>query len=184
MKNKKLFFVIVVLIVVSAIFSAAMWMQKGVTLTISESELIQKIEEKFPLEKTHLMVLQVRYSDPVLEFLDGENRLRIGLTATPHILINGKEYSGSAVVTGRFRYVPKDGDVYLSDFSVESLKIGDTRGLGPKLSSALALLLEDLYSKRPLYSLKNHSLKEATAKMLVKKVEIKDHNVVIHLGLF
>jgi Protein of unknown function (DUF1439) len=184
MKQAKILFALVILILVCVILVAAAWMTKGMSITISEREIVERIQEKFPLEKTHLMVFQVRYSDPVLEFLDGENKLRIGLTATPELAINGKEYSGSAIVTGRFRYVPEDGDVFLGDLSVESLQIGNTRGLGPKLSAALALVLEDIYSKRPLYRLKDHSLKEATAKMLVRKIEIKDKNVVIHQGFF
>ena len=159
-------------------------LRRGVTITIHESEIVTKVNEKFPLERTHLFILTVLYADPVVEFLDESNKVRLGLTATPQLKVNDKTYSGSATVRGGFRYVPEIGEVYLTDFVVENLNIGETKGVNLEMvSTALSAALENVYSKHPVYTLKDDTIKKSTAKMFVRSIDIKDKNVIIHLGL-
>ena len=187
MKHKRFLFRCVLvggMIAVALGVSLLLWLKHGTIVTISEDELRSAIRQQFPMQKTHLLILQVTYSDPVIELLDNRERIRIGLTATPDVTLNGERYSGSAVVQGGFRYEPQTGEFFLTGFSVESIQLEGRKGISlERVSSALSDALEGVFRRYPVYTLRDEDFKQATAKMLVRRISISDKKIHIHLGL-
>lgn len=172
--------IIVLGIVLFSYFS----IKQGVVIRISENEIQKAVAVKFPLEKTHIAILNVKYSDPLIELLEGKNRIRIGITATPQIKVVGKTNSGSAIVNGSFRYEAGTGKVFLTDFKVEKIVIDESKKLNlDLLSIALSYELDDVYSIYPIYTLSDNDFKQKTAKMVVKDVFVKNKFLEIHFGL-
>ena len=91
MMNRK---IIILFVIVVLIISGLLIFRKGLTITLSEKEIQDSVNNNFPMEKTHLKFFKIMYSNPIIELLDDSNRVRIGLTATPRILINGKLMAG------------------------------------------------------------------------------------------
>ncbi len=175
------------LIIIGAGICLYVVLKEGVTISITEKQIQDGASKVFPLEKTHLSIVKIVYSDPVFEVLDNKQRIRIGLTATPELMINGKKFSGKAIVNGGFRYDPAQGAFFLTGFAVETLEIQTVHGVTginlEKISEALSLACEKVYEKHPIYTLSDYDLKQKTAKMLVKEIHLRNKTVHISLGL-
>lgn len=172
--------IIISVIVLISYFS----LKQGFVIRISEKEIQDAVAVRFPIEKTHIAILNVKYSDPLIELLEGKNRVRIGITATPQIMVGGKTHSGSAVVNGSFRYEAGTGKVFLTDFKVEKIVIDESKKLNlDLLSIALSYELDDIYSVYPIYTLSDTDFKQKTAKMVVKDITVENNNLEIHFGL-
>lgn len=163
------------------------FLKEGITISITEKQIQDGASKLFPIEKTHLSIVKVVYSDPVFEVLDNKKRIRIGLTATPELTLNGKKFSGRAIVNGGFRYDPAKGEFFLTGFTVETIEIQGIHGIKginlEKVSDALSEACETVYAKHPIYTLSDHNLKQKTAKMLVKEISLWNKTVHITLGL-
>ena len=143
----------------------------GYTVNISEKEIQEAVEKNFPYEKVHLNFLRIVYSNPSVELLEGENRVRIGLTAT--LQVKEKIHFGSALVNGGFRYEAITGEFFLTDFKVEKITLDDTKDLNVNmLNKVLSAELEKVYHKYPIYKLSDSDFKQRTAKMIVKSIKV------------
>ena len=188
MNKKQKLILIIALTGIAILFFAILcfyfYLKHGVTIVLTEDELRSGIERRFPLEKTHLLVIKIIYSNPTFEVLDNKNRIRIGLTATPEIEINEKTYSGSAIVNGGFKFVPEEGSFYLTGFTVEKIAINNNKGINlDRLSSSLSTSLDEIFKKHPVYVIPDTDLKHKIAKMVVKDIQILNKSIVINLGL-
>ena len=176
--------IIISFVIVVLLLSGFLTFRNGLKITLSEKEIQDSVNNNFPMEKTHLKFFKIMYSNPIIELLDDSNRVRIGLTATPRILINGKLNAGTAVANGGFKYEPTTGNVFLTGFKIEKLAINQNTNISLDLiSMALSAELEDYYSKHPIYTLSDTEFKQKTAKMVVKELKIHNKKVVITLGM-
>ena len=179
---KKLIIVIVPILIL-VVVSLLLIMKEGLSITIKESEIQSAVYKKFPMEMTHLLILKVEYTNPIVEVMDNKDRIRIGFTLSPLVEVNGKRHSGSVVVNGGFRYDPTLGKVFLTGFEVEKLQLDGYKSVQlDKITGAISLTLEGVYSKHAVYTLKD-DIKQKTAKMVVRKVTIRNKAVTIDLGL-
>ena len=182
-------FLIIALITLTVICVAIsvclyVYLKEGITIVLTEEEIRAGVAKRFPIEKTHLLILKIVYSDPIIEILESKNRIRIGVTATPKIEINDKTYSGSALVNGGFKFNPSEGSFYLTGFTVETLKLNESKGLKlDKVSNALSDSLEEIFKKHPVYVLPDSDLKHKIIKMVVKDIKVINKSIIITLGL-
>ena len=172
----------IAIILVVAIIVVGIMLKNGVSITITESEIQSAVYKKFPMEITHFLILRMEYTNPVVELIDNKERVRLGLTLSPVLEVNGKRHTGTVVVNGGFRYEPGLGHVYLTGFQVETLQLDGYKSVQlDKISEAISNRLEDVYSKYPIYTL-GDDVKEKTVKMLVRDVTIRNKAVTILLG--
>src|SRR5688500_4919400 len=80
----------------------AIYFLKGETLrlVITEAELQQALDSRFPITKKHLFIFEMIYSNPVVKIDPKTDRISIGLDAETAFTINEASYSGSALVSG------------------------------------------------------------------------------------
>lgn len=178
--------------------------------TITQSRIDGALQERFPVSKTYYMIFKVTYSNPKVRLLPETNRIEVGLDAEMEIKLPAKSVKlvSSAIATTGITYHDDTHQFFLSDPEITKLSFqgipqsgvdaaGDlARTTAEKLDSlgitreriaratksATALALDHL-QQYPVYTLTARDAKTAAAKMILKKVEVRDSEVHVTLGL-
>jgi hypothetical protein len=159
---------------------------KEYVVRLTEPEIQKKLEEKLPLTKTYLFVIQVTLSHPRIQLTDGSDRVRAGLDVEFNITVdkNRRPLGGTVEVTSGIYYDPDKGQFFLSDPVIDSLQVqGIPERYTAKVDKALTAALTEYYRKHPIYTLHIANLKQAAARMVLKDVRIKDNQLVVTLGI-
>lgn len=155
-------------------------------VTIPQETIVEKLNEKLPLTKTYLLFFDLTIENPRVDLGIGENRIGVGMDLLLNIRVKGgdKPLGGSVDVSGTIKYSPEEGAFYLAEPEIESLSI---QGLPEKHKSKVSTIvktgLTKFYSSRPIYKLKSSDVKQATAKLVLKNLEVQDESLRITLGL-
>lgn len=179
---------LIILAVVAGLGAAAaavliVTLAHGVTVRIPESTIRSAVESRFPQTRTYLLVLAVRYHDPRVA-LAGRDRVQVGISATPQIVVGGKEWTGTIRVDAGIRYDPPTGECFLTGFKVLEARIeGLPESRHLEVANRCIAMCEDVFAKHPVYTLDDGGFRQRTAKMLVKGIRITGGAVEISLGL-
>lgn len=155
-------------------------------VTIPEKTIKEKLSEKLPLSKTYLFIFDVSLDNPRVNLESGKNRIGVGLDLLLNIRVNGNEkpLGGSVDVSGTLKYISEEGAFYLNEPIIENLSID---GLSDKYKSKASTVIEkaltNFYSSRPIYTLKSTDVKQATAKLVLKRLEVKNKTILVTLGI-
>jgi len=159
---------------------------KEYVVRISESDIQDKLEEKLPLTKTYLFIIQVTLNNPRVNLKNGSNKVGAGLDVVFNITLNKnpKPLGGTVDVSGGVRYLSEKGQFFLTNPAIESLTV---QGIDPKYTDkankALTKALAEYYKNNPIYTLRVNDLKQAAAKMVLKDVVVENQELVITLGI-
>jgi len=159
---------------------------KEYVVRLSESDLQNKLEEKLPLTKTYLFIVQVTLNNPRVHLENGSEKVRIGLDVVFNITIdkNPKSLGGTVDVYGGILYLPEKGQFFLTDPAIERLTV---EGIAPKyidkVNKALTKTLAKYYETHPVYTLSTSDIKQAAAKMVLKDVIIENQELVVILEI-
>ena len=187
MKNYLLIGFVLLVCVVAGFF----WRVWGETYTIilTEEQLTEKLNQKFPFEKTYLFVLTLTFTDPKLVLEEGSNRIGLGCNVETALKIETDKESpgylrGSAQLSGVLRYEAAEGAFFLDEPRVDQLSItGLPSKFSDKVNSAAGKAVKEFLSRAPLYRLKPTDVKKAAAKLVLRNVIVVDKKVVITLGV-
>lgn len=155
-------------------------------VTIPEQTIRAKLNEKLPLSKTYLFIFDVSLDNPRIDLDSENNRIAIGLDVLLNIRVNDNDepLGGSVDVSGTIKYISEDGAFYLNEPIIENLSIeGLSEKYKSKASTVVEKALTSFYSTRPIYTLKSSDVKQATAKMILKKLVVKEKSIVVTLGI-
>lgn len=162
------------------------WVFRGreYTIRLSEAQLQEALDRRFPVDKTHLLIFAVRYSRPVVKLEEGSDRLHASVDAETHFKVNETPFSGSAGVSGQLDYDPATGEFRLLRARVDRLAIG---GLPEKhvakVNEVATLLLQGHLENYPVYRLKLTDVRHAAARLILRRVMVKDRHLEITLGV-
>ena len=85
---KKLFVAVpVVLLGLGAIVLWRFWGERYV-LTLTESQIIEKLNQRFPFEKNYFFVINIRFMNPKLSLEEGSDRIRFGCDVETNIKVD------------------------------------------------------------------------------------------------
>lgn len=175
--------VVILAVVVGAYFYFS---DKEFVVRINESNIRQKLDEKLPLTKTYLFIIQVTLENPRVNLKNGSNRVNAGLDVILNVTIgkNPKPLSGTVDASGGIKYVSEKGEFYLINPIIENLEI---QGIPPKYmdkaNEALTKALAEYYSKNPIYTLRATDAKQVAARMILKNVIVENQELVVTLGI-
>ena len=141
-------------------------------LDIEQAELQARIAPRFPTHHCKLLVACVDLSNPVVVLKEGDDR--IGLTADVSVVLGLKEHTGRVGLSGRPRYVPQDGELFLDDLQIDTLELA---GL-PAAYAELVKLRGPAAAKGALQSHPIYTINTSTAKGALTKQAVKDVKVV------
>ena len=153
------------------------------TIELSERNLQEKVNAMMPLEKTRFF-LTVRLSKPKLELIDVSNEIVL-FTHIDVIAPGGIKGSGRGQLSGSLRYEATSGELFLDSPKLKNLQID----WFPKMfSNSVAMIAEPLLAtasaKYPVYRLRDDNATHQLAKSTIKSIKVKNHNLVITLGIF
>jgi hypothetical protein len=155
-------------------------------ITMTQQQIDDELEKRFPLTKKHLLIFQATYSNPKVTLLPGTNRVQVGMDAVLNMKI-GKEpkaLGGTILLTAGFEYRPSTHQFFLTSAELDHLAIEgiplEYVGLVTKFS---AEAVSEHLAKYPVYTLKAKDAKTATVKLLLKDVQVTQKEVIVTLGL-
>jgi hypothetical protein len=159
---------------------------KEYVLRFSEAEIEETLANKLPMTKTYLFIIQVTLDNPRVLLENGSNRVNAGLDVKLNVTINDstEPLGGSIDVSGGVRYLPEEGQFFLSEPIVEQIRV---QGVSPvhtdKVNVALTKALAEFYAERPIYTLSDFDAKQVAVQMVLKNVIVENKELVITLGI-
>lgn len=159
---------------------------KEYSFRFTEDQLREKLAEKLPVTKTYLLIFVVTLDNPRVSLLEGSSRVQAGLDVLLNIQIGEepKPFGGSIDVSGAPTYVSEEGAFYLTDPVIEGLAVqGIPAEYATKVENVLTKAVARYYAERPIYTLKETSIKQSAARLVLKGVIVENGELVIALGL-
>ena len=159
---------------------------KEYVVHLSEEQIQEKLEARLPLSKSYLFIIRVTLSNPRVELENGTRRVNAGLDIRFNVTINDnpKPIGGTVDVSGGVRYVAEKGQFFLVDPVVERLNVqGIAEKYTNKVNKALSMALAEYYESHPIYTLSAVDAKQVVARMVLKKVNIDNEELVVTLGI-
>jgi hypothetical protein len=154
--------------------------------TFSESQIREKLAARLPFRRTYLFFFDVTLDNPRVSLADESGRISAGLDITLGIRIGGQPVPlvGTIDVAGRLDYRPDEAAFHLADPEIENFLIeGLPREYADKVSKIIADGMQDYFSNHPVYSLQTGTSRDLAARLVLKDVVVKDHSLVVTLGL-
>ena len=183
---KKTAIVVSVLVTVLLVGGYFYFSGKEYVLRFSEAEIEETLANKLPVTKTYLFIIQVTLDNPRVLLENGSNRVNAGLDVKLNVTINDnpEPLGGSIDVSGGVRYVPEEGQFFLTKPIVEQIRV---QGISPaytdKADAALTKALAEFYAERPIYTLSDFDAKQVAVQMVLKSVIVENKELVITLGI-
>ncbi len=172
-----------VLVVAGLALLAWAW-GREVEVHIPEARIQEALDDHFPLERIYLGIATVRYSDPHVHLSEGSERIQASITADVGVPLIAKKPHGTAEVSGLIEYLPADGTFVVHAAQVDHIAIGGLpeRSLN-RLDDLISKELVTLLDRRPIYRLKPGDVKQAVARLVLKRVRVHDRELVVTLGI-
>lgn len=188
MKKIALLFGTLVLLVV-VILLWRYWGERYV-LAISEDQIVEKLNQKFPFEKNYFFFLNLHFSNPRLSLEEGSDRIRFGCDVHSNIKVDVNHeripgpLGGTALLSGQLRYEASEGAFFLDRPLVEKLDIaGLPSRYAERVNSAASKMAAEYLTRAPIYRLKSSDVKHAAARLVLKKVVVSNKKLLITLGV-
>ena len=178
----------VVVIILMALMAGAYYYFSGkeYVVRLSESDIQRKLEEKLPLTKTYLFIIQVTLNNPRVHLENGSKRVNAGLDVIFNITLNNhpKPIGGTVDVSAGILYLAEKGQFFLTSPIVEKLEVqGIPQQYTDKANMALTKALAEYYAKHPIYTLNATNTKQAVTRMILKDVIVENKQLVVTLGI-
>lgn len=181
-------YIVGILIVLTMLASGTYYYFSGkdYLVIISDSQIRETINAKMPLQKTYFFIFDVTLSNPRVVLEEASDRVNAGLDVDLNIKIdnNPNPLGGEVDISGAVTYNAGKGEFFLIEPKIEHL---DFQGLNEKYRdkaiSATTVALTAYFENNPIYTLKKSELKQATARMILKKVEVKNKALMVTLGI-
>ena len=159
---------------------------KEQVIRISEAELQHALDEKLPLTKRYFFIIDVTLKNPRVHLQEGSDRVNAGLDIGLNLQIDkdATPLGGSIDISGGITYSPKNGAFYLVEPVIENIELqGLSEKRRPKVAKAITLALTEYFSENPIYTLKRGDLKQAAARLTLKKISVASGELVVVLGI-
>lgn len=129
------------------------------SVTITQSELQNKIAEQLELPISVLQIFDIRLSNPVLRLDAGSDRLYADMDTGMVNPLNGQALLGKLSISGKLRFDESDNAIKLSESRVENLSIPGLDGRYDKLIAAMTSRIgAEILNNTPLYTLTPETL--------------------------
>lgn len=178
---KKLFLFILLLAAGTALGFYYLRSQE-LAVTLSQADLQERLEEAFPVEKSYLVLLTLRLTEPEVTLVDGSDRIHYRMRAS--VVVPGREFSGTGRISGEVRFDAETRELYLDRSVVEEL---DIAGVPPEyrtpLREAADLAAGQQLDRRPVYTVEEEVFERLPKAVAVRDVRVVDGKVRISFGL-
>lgn len=167
--------------------AGAYWYYSGkeYVIRLTEAELQAKLDQRFPMHRDLLFVVQMDLAHARVHLLEGSNRVSIGVDVTLNIRLRDqpKSFGGSIDVDGGLRYEAFKGRFFLTDPHIRALRVnGIPEKYRTEVERVVRDAIADAMNKGPVYTL-SADAGQLLARLLLKSVVVRDRELVITLGI-
>lgn len=142
-------------------------------INVSQSEIQSKVTERLPHRNCLIGLACLEMKTATVALAEGSDR--IGIRSELVATLGTREMPGVASISGKPRYVPAEGKVYVDDLRIDELQI---QGMSPEVAQLVRLggpaLLRGVVQNTPIYTLRGVTLRESFARFALQKVEVAD----------
>jgi len=160
--------------------SKAAW---GFTHEIAEAELQQKVAAAMPVEiRKPAYVLTI--SDPVIDLAGTDETVGVVAQVVLEVPEQMKAV-GTVTLSGKLVYEPQGYAFYFRNVQVRKLEVeGIQEALLPALRLVAQFAVARALAARPIYVIKDDSLKAQFARAFLKSVSVRDRKLVLTMEIF
>jgi hypothetical protein len=173
---------IIFVLFISLLFSACS--MSNYTVDISQSELQEHINKKFPIEQ-NIMFGELSLANPKIKLDDVKHRLIVGFDFEYKMPFFSKQ-SAYMEASGNLSYDKNKSAFYLKKPEIENIKYQNAslkKVVPDSMKNMMNTFISEFFSKQEIYKIKDDSLKSKLYKKTLKKVDIRDGNLQLTLGL-
>jgi hypothetical protein len=140
-------------------------------LDISQAELQARIAPRFPIQNCKLVIACLDLTNPLVALREGDDR--IAFTADVTVTLGTRERTGRIALSGRPRYVPEQGQLFLDDLRITTLELaGFPEEYAELVKARGAAAARQALQSRPVYTLDAGTAKGAFARRAVRDVKV------------
>lgn len=152
------------------------------TVTVTEAQLQQKLQDKLLAPITVLKIFNVSLAQPLIK-LDGQSeRMTASVDATISNPLS-RTVHGKGTISGKLRFDPATQSILLTEARIDALNID---GLGGRYSELISVLSQqlgaELLNDLPLYTLKPDDLKVAGMTFVPKLMRVTPQGLQVTLA--
>ena len=179
----------IALIALLAVAAAAGYLAvhgKEYVYRIPEQVLRERLSARLPITKTYLILFQVTLDHPRISLEDGSDRVDAGIDLAINLRVDNaiKHLVGSLDFSGGIRYSQETGEFFLTEPIIQRVKIEGLPARYIDISKKLlAGALRDFIASHSVYSLSTTDATELGIRLALKRVIVKDHELVVTLGV-
>jgi len=182
---KRIIVVTVILLLLAAASGFFLLRGEEFELRVTQQDLQERLDQKFPLTKKYLFLVDVTYSNPRVTLVSGTNRVTFSLDAALGNLSSATSATiqGTAEIVAGVRYDPGRYEFYLVDPAISSFELqGLPESIAPKAQKALQTVIQEYLDHFPIYRLQPTDIRKVTARMILKRVTVENGELVFTLG--
>jgi hypothetical protein len=122
-------------------------------IRMTAAELTQRLDKRFPVERSVAGLVDVTFMHPVMSFNDTEKRLVATFDMTVRVPLSTKVLNGRVAVSGTPDYVPESRSLFLKGGKVDRLAIDNMpEALSGALAKVASQLAKSQVEEKPLYT--------------------------------
>lgn len=181
---RRLLLVLVALVTIAAGAGLWWWCVGGdLVIPVTQGEIQERLEARFPVEKTYLLVIHFRFLHPKVVLEKGSDKLRFLVDIEARFSAGGPPHPGTALVSGTITYDREQGEFYLLGAHLEHITIaGMNDDKLARVQEGADLALGGYLDRKPIYRLKQGDFKQDLARMTLKQVRIEDGKLIVTLS--
>lgn len=153
-------------------------------VNITEADILERLEEKLPITKTYLYVFKVTFDAPRVDLRSDSQRINAGLDLALEItfLNDAEPLRGSVDASAGVHYSPEQSAFFLEDPEITELRLDKLdSSLVERTRGVMEQAISSYFKSQPIYRLTERQSDRA-AKAVLRKVEIGDGRLSLHLG--
>jgi hypothetical protein len=155
------------------------------TVRITEAQLQEYINERFPITKSHQVLGSIIYENPRISLRREDNLVELGIDiAVGNIKINGRDLRGSVLMLASVAYNAEKKALFLKDPQLQQLTLNGVPEQNLQMLRGFFMpAIEKLFNRKPVYSFKDQDSVTNIAGKLVKDIRVRDGSVEIVWGI-
>jgi hypothetical protein len=151
-------------------------------IELSQKQLQEKIEKKFPYEKKKFLSTVV-FSNPEIILKDGSEKVYIHIEIKVNIT-NKISFYAYGEINGKIFYDNNSKEFYLQEFEIDELVMDQVPlKFHNMIQTSIETVSKIVLNKYPVYKIKADDLKKTVAVLLLKNINVKNEKMIITLGI-
>jgi len=175
----------IVIVLVAACLAGGCSAWREVTVRVTEAQLQEYLNKKFPIQKTHQFLGVITYENPRIRLRREDNRVELGLEiSVNNIKVSGAAMHCSAVMLASVVYKLKEKALFLTDPLLQQFVLNGAQQQDAQALSVLFMpAMQKMLNRKPVYRFKDQDSVTNIAGMLVKDIRVRNGCIEIVWGI-